>query len=295
MKQTPLACMKEIAMSMAIFVYSASAASADNKYMEQGIKEYNAGDYMSAVGHLGEAESQDFNDAKLHYYLANAFVRIKQLDAAIREYRIGFALEPDGPVGAMCKQALDLCQPALATTGKDNKTATHAPAPVLDPVLKQALDHLQSQREDLKSNQSTTANSQAATMGKFTDAQSEALRKNTQDVIDSLRGTRRSSGAVQQAQQEMTARQDLINRAYQSQKTNSASATKQRASAIEESEANLEKLLNETPKAGTVRLAPAGTNLYIRNYVAPDTDLKPPAGQAPYPVQEHAKAVQGAW
>jgi len=284
---TILASTKSVTVILVVFVCVSSAARAENKYMEQGIKEYNAGDFMSAVGHLGEAESQDFNDAKLHYYLANAFVRIKQLDAAIREYRIGYALEPDGPVGVLCKQALDLCQPDLALTGKEGKDK--APAPILDPVLKQALDHLQTQREDLKSNQSNAAHAQATSMGRFTDAQSEALKRSTQDVIDSLRGTRRSSGAIQQAQQDMAARQDLINRAYQSQKANSASAAKQRASAIEESEANLEKLLNEQPKSGSVRLAPAGTNLYIRNYVPPDNDLKPPG--APFPVIEQ-RAVQ---
>jgi tetratricopeptide (TPR) repeat protein len=294
MKQKLLTHTRGVAIILAIFSCSTPAVRAENKYLEQGIKEYNAGDFMSAVGHLGEAESQDFNDAKLHYYLANAFVRIKQLDAAIREYRIGYALEPDGPVGAMCKQALDRCQPDLALQGKDGKDANKSSMPPLDPVLKQALDHLQSQREDLKSNQASAAHAQASSMSKFTDAQSEALRRNTQDVIDSLRGYRRSGGAVQQAQQDMSARQELINKAYQSQKANAASATRQRASAIEESESNLEKLLNEQPKAGSVRLAPAGTNLYIRNYVPPDTDLKP-SGSPPFPVQEHAKALQGAW
>src|SRR5277367_3341648 len=86
-----------------------SAWASDNPFMQQGIKEYYAGDYVNAAGHFGEAESADFNDPKLHYYFGNTYVHLNQRDAAIREYRISYALDPTGEAGTLAKNALVLC------------------------------------------------------------------------------------------------------------------------------------------------------------------------------------------
>src|SRR5271156_1136145 len=96
-------------IALAVSATSAPFALADNPYLLQGIKEYYAGDYLNAAGHFGEAESADFNDPKLHYYLANTYVHMNQRDAAVREYRIAYALEPTGEVGTLSKNALILC------------------------------------------------------------------------------------------------------------------------------------------------------------------------------------------
>ncbi|MGH9549167.1 MAG: tetratricopeptide repeat protein, partial [Terriglobales bacterium] len=81
-------------------------AGAQNAFLQQGIKEYNAGDYNNAAGHLGAALSTEFNNAILHYYLANTYVKLKQRDGAIREFRIAYALAPDQEVGKLSRTAL---------------------------------------------------------------------------------------------------------------------------------------------------------------------------------------------
>jgi len=43
------------------------------------------------------------------------------------------------------------------------------------------------------------------------------------------------------------------------------------AAEIQNSARNLQSLFNDQPKQGELKLNPAGTNLYIRNYQAPDT------------------------
>src|SRR5262249_42714207 len=61
---------------------------------------------------LGAALNSDFNNPVLHYYMANSFLHLKQTEAAIREFRIAYALEPNKEVGKFSKDA-------LATLGVD--------------------------------------------------------------------------------------------------------------------------------------------------------------------------------
>jgi hypothetical protein len=82
------------------------SASADSALVKQGIKEFNAGEYENAVGHLGAALSTDFNDARLHYYLGSSYVHLKQPESATREFRIAYALEPTTEVGKFAHKAL---------------------------------------------------------------------------------------------------------------------------------------------------------------------------------------------
>lgn len=79
---------------------------ADSPFLKQGMQEYNEGNYADAAGHLGAALSSDFNNAVLHYFLGSCYVHMKQKEAAIREFRIAYALDPDKEVGRFAKQAL---------------------------------------------------------------------------------------------------------------------------------------------------------------------------------------------
>ncbi|MBZ0189924.1 MAG: tetratricopeptide repeat protein, partial [Candidatus Obscuribacterales bacterium] len=79
---------------------------AEKDYLKSGIKAYNKGDYQEAIGQLGLARANEFNNAKLHYYLANAYVQTGKNSDAVREFRIAFALDPESDVGKFSKQAL---------------------------------------------------------------------------------------------------------------------------------------------------------------------------------------------
>jgi tetratricopeptide (TPR) repeat protein len=84
----------------------AECAIATSPYLEQGISEYNAHHYEEAVGLFGQAQSAEFNNPVLHYYLANALSRLKQTKEAIKEYRIAIALQPQGQIAEYCQRAL---------------------------------------------------------------------------------------------------------------------------------------------------------------------------------------------
>jgi tetratricopeptide (TPR) repeat protein len=91
---------------------------AANPAMKQGIAEYRSGNYSSAAEHLSAALATEFNDPTIHYYLGNCYMYLKQLESATREYRIAYALQPDGEIARYAKQA-------LARLGVD---ADHAPS-----------------------------------------------------------------------------------------------------------------------------------------------------------------------
>jgi hypothetical protein len=99
---------KRASVLAAIAVLALSlAAGAESASMRRGIDEYRAGNYEDAADHLSAALSTDFNDPSLHYYLGTCYVHLNQPESATREFRITYALQPDGEVGRYAKQALD--------------------------------------------------------------------------------------------------------------------------------------------------------------------------------------------
>jgi tetratricopeptide (TPR) repeat protein len=108
-------------------------AGAAENFLTEGMTEYNAGDYANASGHLGAALNTEFNNPVLHYYMASCYVHLNQKEAAIREFRIAYALQPDGDAGKLSKTALKYYRVDAAGSGsesaKDAKTAAGAKDP----------------------------------------------------------------------------------------------------------------------------------------------------------------------
>jgi hypothetical protein len=266
-------------IALAVSATSAPFALADNPYLLQGIKEYYAGDYLNAAGHFGEAESADFNDPKLHYYLANTYVHMNQRDAAVREYRIAYALEPTGEVGTLSKNALILCgaekESAPEKNSKDKDAAAAKTLPD-DPRLREALSRLQEASDSIKQTASLSSQAQAAGIAKMSDIQSELLKKHTQDVIDDVKHLHRVGGAMaEDARADGAAKQQNMQRYYDNSRNEALNTGRKRVSAIDESANNLQQLLNEPSKPGHVKLTPTGTNLYVRNYEFPPSETEP--------------------
>jgi tetratricopeptide (TPR) repeat protein len=108
-----------------------AGAAENGNFLKQGMVEYNAGDYNNASGHLGAALNTEFNNPVLHYYLASCYVHLNQKEAAIREFRIAYALQPDGDAGKLSKTALKYygLDSIGADSSKDAKTAAGAKDP----------------------------------------------------------------------------------------------------------------------------------------------------------------------
>lgn len=110
------------ALAVSFLAFGSPARASED--MKQGVAEYNAGDYKSAAGHLGAALPTDFNNAVLHYYLANTYVHLNIRDGAVREFRIAYALEPDKEVGRLSRLALKYM--GISTDDKSSDEAASA-------------------------------------------------------------------------------------------------------------------------------------------------------------------------
>lgn len=76
-------------------------------FLAKAQAEYRRREYDDAANDLGAALPDEFNNPVLHYYYANCMVHLRHKDAAIREYRIAYALQPIGTIGDYCKLCLD--------------------------------------------------------------------------------------------------------------------------------------------------------------------------------------------
>jgi tetratricopeptide (TPR) repeat protein len=74
--------------------------------MRLGMDEYRDHEYKDAIDHFSAALSDEFSNPKLHYYTANCLICLHQREAAIREYRIAYALDPEGPLAKLCIECL---------------------------------------------------------------------------------------------------------------------------------------------------------------------------------------------
>lgn len=228
---------------------------------KEGIEAYNQGDYKTANGKLGEALSQDFNNANLHYYMANTFVHLNQREAAVREFRIAYALEPEKEVGKLSKMALKYMGVEMNEGAEANKSkAPVLPAPPkVDANLQKAMSGLRSQVDKEREFNDRTA-SEAAGMASKNGA--DFYGKQRKDLMDALRSLPR--GRMSSLPQETLKQLESMRSQYESMGSRHLENAASRNRELQRTADNLQSLMNDKHK-GT-KLSPTGTNLYIRNY-----------------------------
>jgi tetratricopeptide (TPR) repeat protein len=271
-------------------------ATASEDLLKQGITEYNAGDFGNAAGHLGAALSTDFNNPILHYYLGNTYVRLKQKEGAIREFRIAYALQPDAKVGEYSKSALALLG-ASVTEGEapvppKMPASNDFPHQQFDPMLEKALSAIGDQGKNIATFRNTLGQSSADGLNK---SNADALKRLKDQMLqDATRYGRR--GTVYPATNPSPDDQrklDALKHDYDSRNQRYLDNAAREAAEIQNSARNLQTLLNDQPKQGELKLNPAGTNLYIRNYQAPDPGNQSPARTQPQVQTQPVKSNPG--
>lgn len=234
--------------------------------MKDGIIAYKQGQYKSAVTSLMGALNTEFNNATLHYYLGNSFVHLKQPDSAIREFRIAYALAPDQEVGKFSKEA-------LTNLGVDLSVGA-APAPYVppkpvhrpDPIIAEALESLrkqseQAQRYESQANDFLTRDAE--------QRQQRELERQRNEMLQGNGSWRRGRGFVpsDKLPTDSQNRLDGLKSNFENQLNTRRQSGNAKVNELRRTEENLERLLNEkTPTRSGVKIKPAGTNLYTRNY-----------------------------
>jgi len=265
---------KELAaLATAVFLcagFSCGARAEDEDFLKSGIKLYNQGNYQEAIGHLGLARAKEFNNAVLHYYMANAFSQMGKKSDAVREFRIAYALDPESEVGKFSKQALQ-------ALGAEKEETEAPPSPPIRqaPPEKSAADQLKDKTLSSLRNQASDASSIHRELGR---EQAASTARSASDVIGRKRSammadmlnTGRRPGLTREAREYLSQLESMFNKSRQS----NIESSNHRARSVEESSRNLQSLINESNSKGGHRLIPAGTNLYVRNYDTVDRDRK---------------------
>lgn len=294
-----------LAMSVCAFAQPSFA----NDFMKEGMAEYAAGNYGDASGHFGGALSTDFNNATLHYYLGSCYAHMKQKEAAVREFRIAYALEPDKEVGRYAKQALELYGfEAAGPVEKKVESAAGVPgskpggmlplsgaslpgttvqgsawpgqssmagqpnAVTEPPKPKTMLDKQTEDLANLRNEQTRVASDEIARK------KDQSVQQRTNDLLDARRyisrGGRSYPGRLNSDDLKNI---DDLKRWYDTQQAASREIGAKQAQEIQESANSLRDQMNEQQRAGKVHLSPSGTNLYVRSYeTAPEAPAVKP-------------------
>lgn len=243
---------------------SASAANDHhlNPYLVQGVELYKAGNYRESITKFCMALNSEFENAVLHYYMANAMVNIKQRESAIREFRIAYALSPRGEVGILSRQALSFLGADNYEDGVSKvvagKTKEKPKEPPVDPVFSKTLQMLKKQADDagLESKFMTPAEQEA---NRVLD---ENIKKSKAAAVDAILKANPDDIHIPAEAVEH------LNRAkhLSSEKVRRAGHAYRKSGNIKDTADSLQTLLSEKDSKTAPRLVPHGTNLYIRNY-----------------------------
>jgi hypothetical protein len=276
-----------------------------SEFMKVGMAEYAAGNYGDAAGHFGGALSTDFNNATLHYYLGSCYAHMKQKEAAVREFRIAYALEPDKEVGHYARQALELYGfDTVGATDKKNPneapangSGVHVPtgASGLLPGAMGSSSELSSpsghsnqstemprQKTILEKQAEELANMRAEQGRISSDAAGkqgeELIKQRTRELLDANSYTTRRGRYIPATQLYGDDKKniDSLRSWYESQKSSYAESAQQ-SREIQRTADSLRELMNEEQHAGKMHLSPSGTNLYVRSYeMSPSATSKTP-------------------
>ncbi|HEY9679848.1 MAG TPA: hypothetical protein V6C76_17730 [Drouetiella sp.] len=285
-----------ITLTMATALCSQAAFCSDEA-LKPGIAEYNKGHYAEAAGLFGASLNTDFNNAALHYYLGNCFSHMKQKEAAVREFRIAFALEPDKEAGKFSKQALatygldptgtvepkkggiDALMPNGALPPPGATATSMAPLVAPQPSKSTELDRQASDLKNLRESEGKLSSQQAEKQG---TAMAEQLKR---DLLDSMRYvTRRGYVISPSLTNDNKTYIEGVKQSYNAQRDAYLQNSSRQSSEIQRTADALRDQMNEQTKAGKVHLSPTGTNLYVRSYeMTPAADAKAPLKQSSTP------------
>lgn len=244
-----------------------------NPHLKEGIALYKRGDYRGSMGEFAMALSTDFDNATLHYYMANSLVGMRQRDSAIREFRIAYALAPREEAGM-------LSHLALSYMGADNyddnvvkkPEATNAgtkPEPKVDPVFEKSLELLKKQAADAAFDVKNLS-PKDADMIRLHD---ENIAKSRNAVVDALlRANPDELHLNAEALSHLNRTKQLVE-----EKNRRMGNIGKKVSSVRDTADSLQTLLQEKNSKSAPKLDPRGTNLYIRNYKAPTSSSANPS------------------
>lgn len=270
---------------------------------DAGLVYFNAGRFTEAAAYFQQATLRHPYSALVHYNFANALVKAKVHDRAIKEYKLAYLLEPQGSVAGYCTQALNGYKTKVPTSAdvvafqkqiSDTvRGAVVAGRAYADPDVDRASAAIrrQLQQEKLKHSvkgniSALSAEGVAAERIKKIDCETQAsvdrLYSPVVEIIDEYGRVKLVQNMLYnpytfanphvlkekeaQIRAKGEAQKEEVLREAKLDRQRYETWAKAQEDALDEVAANLTSQFNNRSKGG-VQLQPRGTNLYVRQYV----------------------------
>ncbi len=239
------------------FVLSPVSGATSND-IANGVAAYNKGWYSTALYYLTLAEVQYPHNALIPYYRANTFVHLMKVPEAMTDYAKAVELDPNGEIGNYARQALQAACNSNNDIGADQQTLLQQGNALSNSFMQSAqarksywlnlgeqqYNHIrQTEQIGLQRMQNTGINICGEWIDSYTPDDIAAYKQ---------REVQKEDHALEIAQYDARAISSLAS---------------QRANAIKRSATALAQQLADQQVGGDARLNPAGTNLYVRNYI----------------------------
>lgn len=259
---------------------------------DSGLKQYRLGRYDRAALYFTLAADEDPDNALIHYYLADTFVRTQQHARAIKEYGTCYKLKPRGTVAEYCKKALSAYKHPLPSLHRGAGTAGSAVAEYLagsmplksdqdeliartKSLIRQELKLEKSKHQQLYECYSQAALQQAEKeMQKISEEAGREMEAVSEPQMIMLGRTVRymppdaevARARIEEIKRQLAERSERVRGVAQAKAESYKRWSRERQDSLEEVAANLESQLDEPVGPSGVKLQPIGTDLYTRYY-----------------------------
>ncbi|MBY0551911.1 MAG: hypothetical protein K2W95_31800 [Candidatus Obscuribacterales bacterium] len=280
------------------FVLSAStgAASASTFY-DDGLAYFKAGRFDLSARALAAAVARDPASQITRYYLACSLVKARDHRRAVEEYRVAYLLDPTSVTGQYCRKALSGYKAAIPDANEAKRLrqelASRTPASSFfggGHELAQSMETIRRQADFEKGKHRTDQLQREKIVRGLADAELRAIDQQMEEQIARLSDPiiftpepranplliypellKQKEDQIRKSAQE---EKERILRALDEKTERYKGIQKSRDVALDEVAANLQTQMVSSTRGG-VQLQPAGTGLYVRNYLPVGT--KPPA------------------
>lgn len=226
--------------------------------MEEGLQNFQAKRYHAAQENFELAAVLAPTDSATHYFLGVISLKLRDYDAARRELKLAFRLDPFGEFGQLAKASL------LEAT---SQAVIHGRPPA-DPeaIVQQCLRQMRRQTRDRIA-------LNIAKGGAYAQMRMRSGNDHLRRLADMPRGPRNPMAYMPNLNRDpyfistdYQFRTNWLRTDYQSQAIIAHTDGIKRARTVQESANNLKELLSQSPRPGQPRLRAFGTNLYVRYY-----------------------------
>lgn len=262
---------------------TAVASIAEMDPFDEGVRHFNACRFTHAANSFEEALLRRPKDPYIHYYLANALVHMRNHDRAAKHFQHCYQLDPFGPVSGYCRQALKLYRKPIPA---DPDVFTNVPskppanvAPVAPSIGTLRMVEQQAQAEKLR--HKDYAESMAMGIRGGAENKARQIREDGElaakkilhepvpivgsgfHPIGFLEDRRERAEQVRKQAEENARR---VREMAEDQVAEYKTWSEQKEKSLDEAAVSLQSQLKSSPVAGSVKLKPVGTSLFVRNY-----------------------------